>query len=35
VEDDWKQQLGPRKFAQLRSLLTELYAITTPTNDRA
>jgi DNA-binding MarR family transcriptional regulator len=35
VEDDWEQELGPRKFRQLRSLLTELNAIVTPTNDRA
>jgi DNA-binding MarR family transcriptional regulator len=33
VEGEWEQQLGPRKFAQLRGLLTQLYAITTPTND--
>ncbi len=35
VETEWEQRLGPRKFAQLRRLLTELYTITTPTNDRA
>jgi DNA-binding MarR family transcriptional regulator len=35
VETDWEQQLGPRKFAQLRRLLTELYAITTPTGGLA
>jgi DNA-binding MarR family transcriptional regulator len=35
VEDEWEQELGPRKFRQLRSLLTELNAIVTPTNDRA
>ena len=34
VEAEWARQLGPRKFAQLRDLLTELYALTTPTNDR-
>jgi len=34
VETEWAQQLGPRRFAQLRDLLTELYALTTPTNDR-
>ncbi len=34
VETDWEQQLGPRKFGQLRRLLTELYAITTPANDQ-
>lgn len=33
VEDDWEQQLGARKFAQLRGLLTQLYAFTTTTND--
>jgi DNA-binding MarR family transcriptional regulator len=25
VETEWEQQLGPRKFAQLRSLLTQLW----------
>jgi DNA-binding MarR family transcriptional regulator len=34
VEAEWEQQLGPRKFAQLRRLLTQLYAIATPTKDR-
>jgi DNA-binding MarR family transcriptional regulator len=34
VEHEWARQLGPRKFAQLRDLLTELYALITPTNDR-
>jgi DNA-binding MarR family transcriptional regulator len=34
VENEWEQQLGPRKFGQLRRLLTQLYAITTSTNDR-
>jgi DNA-binding MarR family transcriptional regulator len=33
VEQEWEQKLGPRKFAQLRDLLTELYAIAAPTND--
>jgi DNA-binding MarR family transcriptional regulator len=33
VEDEWQQQLGPRKFAQMRRLLTQLYAITTPAGD--
>ncbi len=33
VENEWEQQLGPRKFAQLRSLLTQLYAIAQPTTD--
>jgi DNA-binding MarR family transcriptional regulator len=33
VEDEWEQQLGPREFAQLRNLLTRLYAIATPAND--
>ena len=28
VEAEWEQQLGPRKFAQLRDLLAQLYAIT-------
>jgi DNA-binding MarR family transcriptional regulator len=35
VETEWEQQLGSRKFAQLRSLLTELNAIVTPPNDQA
>jgi DNA-binding MarR family transcriptional regulator len=30
VETEWEQQLGPRKFAQLRGLLTELNAIVAP-----
>ena len=34
LETEWEQQLGARKFAQLRDLLTQLYAIATPTNDR-
>ena len=34
VETEWRQQLGARKFAQLRDLLTQLYVIATPTNDR-
>jgi DNA-binding MarR family transcriptional regulator len=33
VESEWEQQLGARKFAQLRDLLTQLYEIATPTND--
>jgi DNA-binding MarR family transcriptional regulator len=33
LETEWEQQLGARKFAQLRDLLTQLYAIATPTND--
>jgi DNA-binding MarR family transcriptional regulator len=33
LETEWEQQLGPRKFAQLRRLLMQLYAIATP-NDR-
>ena len=35
VEDEWEQQLGPRKFGQLRSLLTQLHTIASPTNDPA
>lgn len=35
VEDDWEQQLGPRKFGQLRRLLEQLYTITAPTDDPA
>jgi DNA-binding MarR family transcriptional regulator len=34
VETEWEQQLGARKFAQLRDLLTQLYAIATPTTGR-
>jgi DNA-binding MarR family transcriptional regulator len=29
LEAEWEQQLGPRKFAQLRGLLTQLYATVT------
>ena len=29
VEVEWEQQLGPRKFSQLRDLLAQLYATTT------
>jgi DNA-binding MarR family transcriptional regulator len=35
LEAEWEQQLGPRKFAQLRGLLTQLYAVVTPTSDQA
>jgi DNA-binding MarR family transcriptional regulator len=35
VETEWEQQLGPRKFGQLRRLLTQLNAITAPTTDPA
>ena len=31
VEAEWEQQLGHEQLAQLRDLLTQLYAITTPT----
>ncbi len=34
VENEWEQQLGARKFAQLRNLLTELYGLTAPAPDR-
>jgi DNA-binding MarR family transcriptional regulator len=30
VEAEWAEQLGPRKFAQLRDLLAQLNAIATP-----
>jgi DNA-binding MarR family transcriptional regulator len=30
VEADWARQLGPRKFAQLRGLLTQLYTVASP-----
>ena len=29
IETDWEKQLGPRKFGQLRDLLTQLYGIAT------
>ena len=32
IEAEWQQQLGPRKFAQLRTLLTQLQAIATHPN---
>ncbi|MGN6167532.1 MAG: MarR family winged helix-turn-helix transcriptional regulator [Solirubrobacteraceae bacterium] len=35
VQAEWEQQLGRRKFAQLRDLLTELYSIPPPPHDRA
>ncbi len=35
VEADWEQQLGPRKFAQLRDLLVQLQAIAAATDQRA
>ncbi len=35
VEAEWEQQLGPRKFGQLRRLLTQLNTIITPENDQA
>lgn len=35
VEADWEQQLGPRRFAQLRELLTQLYATAAPTGASA
>ncbi|HEY1522348.1 MAG TPA: MarR family transcriptional regulator [Solirubrobacteraceae bacterium] len=35
LETQWEQQLGPRRFGQLRRLLTQLNTITTPTNDQA
>jgi DNA-binding MarR family transcriptional regulator len=35
VETEWERQLGPRKFGQLRRLLTQLYAISAPANDPA
>jgi hypothetical protein len=31
VEAEWEQQLGHEQLAQLRDLLTQLYAIATPT----
>jgi DNA-binding MarR family transcriptional regulator len=35
VETEWEHQLGPRKFAQLRDLLMQLYGIAAPATDRA
>jgi DNA-binding MarR family transcriptional regulator len=35
VETEWEQQLGPRKFSQLRRLLAQLHAITTATDPGA
>jgi DNA-binding MarR family transcriptional regulator len=35
VEQEWEQQLGPRKYGQLRRLLVHLYTITTPADDQA
>ncbi len=32
VEDEWAHQLGPRKFAQLRKLLTQLHALAVHAN---
>src|SRR5579884_3785682 len=34
LETEWEQQLGPRKFGQLRRLLTQLYEIATPGDRR-
>jgi DNA-binding MarR family transcriptional regulator len=35
VETEWERQLGPRKFGQLRRLLTELNTISRPTSEPA
>ena len=35
VESEWERHLGPREFARLRDLLTQLYAIAAPTSHRA
>lgn len=35
VEAEWQQQLGPRKFAQLRDLLAQLQTTTAHTDHRA
>jgi DNA-binding MarR family transcriptional regulator len=35
VEAEWEQQLGHEQLAQLRDLLTRLYAIARPTTSRA
>ena len=34
VETEWEQQLGPRKFGQLRRLLAQLNTIVASSNDR-
>jgi DNA-binding MarR family transcriptional regulator len=34
VEAEWQEQLGPRKFAQLRALLAQLHAITAAPDHR-
>ena len=35
VEVEWQQQLGARKFAQLRNLLAQLQPIATRSNQRS
>lgn len=35
VEAEWEQQLGPRKFSQLRDLLEQLYALNIAAQDGA
>jgi DNA-binding MarR family transcriptional regulator len=35
VEADWERQLGPASFAQLRDLLTQLYATAAPAESAA
>jgi DNA-binding MarR family transcriptional regulator len=35
VEADWEQQLGPRRFAQLRELLTQLQVAAAPAGSAA
>ncbi len=35
VEADWEQQLGPRRFAQLRKLLTQLQVTAAPAGSAA
>ena len=35
VETDWEQQLGPRRFAQLRELLTQLQPTAAPAGSAA
>lgn len=35
VEAEWEQQLGPRNFAQLRKLLTQIHGLAAPGGQRA
>jgi len=35
IEAEWREQRGPREFAQLRNLLTQLHAVVAATNQPA